>query len=376
MAKSKSPQSVTVVKKVLLSWVVVAAFCATTVRYHQQADNKSATIADGHNNAISYASLKEFSSGNRRKLQDDTYGNVQGGGGGSFSGTYISAVDSESGSMTGATATQTGSGTLTGGGFGTIRGPNGYITAGGGGGGNIDGNGVIYGFNGGEGITSGGKQVEGYGAGSAFFSLKNAPVASADTATVAATDTDNKKGNKKNAPEASATIYTDTAPVNSTDMYTGSTGGGGESISSAQTTGTTNLTATGAGAYAAGNSTSDNSAYGVGYGQGTIPLGSAGAIVYSDATGQSGGAGTAGEAPIMGVAQGMGGASGFNGTGGGDSSAYAGGYIGNDPQEADQNIPNTGSSNIPSFISNNNIRGSNVFSGNRDRTRGSRTPSP
>lgn len=314
----------------------------------------------GHNASLP-RSFKELSTGNR-KLQ---YGTVQGGGGGSFSGSYISAVDSEQGSMTGATATQAGAGSLSGGGFGTIRGPNGYVSAGGGGGGNIDGDLVVYGFNGGEGITSGKKRVEGFGGGSAqFFALQNAPNASTSTDTGTA-----------NSTETGTATITDTG--NNTDT---STGGGGGSIASAQTTGSTNLTATGNGAYATGNSTSDNSAYGVGYGQGTIPRGSAGGRVFSDASGQSGGAGTAGEAPITGVAQGMGGASQFNGTGGGDSIAVAGGYIGTDPKEPDPYIPtDTASSNTAdSNLSGNNIRSSNsnlVF-GNRDRTRGSRNSSP
>jgi hypothetical protein len=298
---------------------------------------------------------------------------VQGGGGGTFSGDYISAVNSEQGSMTGATATQSGSGSLSGGGFGTIRGPNGFVSAGGGGGGNIDGDLVVYGFNGGEGITSGQKKVEGFGGGSAQFSpLRNAPNASATT------DTDTDTGTV-NDTDTDTTTATDTA-TNNTDT---SIGGGGGSIAAAQTTGSTNLTATGDGAYAAGNSTSDNSAYGVGYGQATLPNASAGGRVFSDASGQSGGAGTAGEAPISGVVQGMGGSSQFNGTGGGESGAVAGGYIGTDLKEPDPYFPtstassNTVGSNIPNF-GGSNIRGanSNIVLGNRDRTRGSRNSSP
>jgi hypothetical protein len=214
-------------------------------------------------------------------------GSVEGGGGGTLTLEYSSNVDSVAGKTS--TADTAGTGSVMGMGFGSIRGPNGMAAAGGYGGGNIEGGFSLTAFNGASGNAIGGGQLGGFGGGVGQF-----------------------------------------VPGQNSNGLTGSTGGAGGALAFALGLGAANLTAPGAGEFAAANATGKSDAFGGGYGLGSNSQGIAGGNAVSEAAAEGGGAGEAGMAPVEGVPSTMlGGNTNFIGIGQASALNTGSGFFGN-----------------------------------------------
>jgi hypothetical protein len=276
---------------------------------------------------LRFKGMNSASSSTAAPVSDDRAlqrsGQVQAGGGGTLSLFYSSEVNSAP-NMT-AEASQSGTGSVMGMGFGTIRGPDGQATAGGSGGGNISGGFALKAYNGGFGNAIGGGVVGGFGAGiGQFIPGMNSQAGMQAAADEAANGTTAPAAPAAATPAASNAIFNIGAPT--------STGGGGGALAFSYGLGAGNLTAPGNGTFVVGSASGGTTAFGMGFGIGMNSDGVAGGNGVSMTSGSGGGNAQAGTMPLAnGTGQGTGGQTSFFGQGGGQAYNYGGGVFGNNP---------------------------------------------